>query len=102
MEVGVFDDDRAPSTRRSFAAISWVHFRAVLCQPLFIPHIAFVTKQIWQKSKTSAKFAMDADSFREFGKATIDYLADYLENIRERSVLFYISYKKHRKLKFNM
>ena len=28
-----------------------------------------------------------ADEFREFGKAMIDYVADYLENIRERPVL---------------
>nr|BDD85276.1 alpha methyl dopa resistant protein 1 [Ischnura senegalensis] len=30
---------------------------------------------------------MDANEFREFGKATIDYIADYLENIRDRPVL---------------
>ena len=28
-----------------------------------------------------------AEEFREFGKAMIDYVADYLENIRERPVL---------------
>lgn len=30
---------------------------------------------------------MNADEFRAFGKATVDYIADYLENIRERQVL---------------
>ncbi|XP_022900869.2 aromatic-L-amino-acid decarboxylase-like [Onthophagus taurus] len=30
---------------------------------------------------------MDANQFREFGKAVIDYVADYTENIRDRSVL---------------
>ncbi|XP_059473014.1 aromatic-L-amino-acid decarboxylase-like [Neocloeon triangulifer] len=30
---------------------------------------------------------MDVESFREFGKAAVDYLADYLENIRDRQVL---------------
>ncbi|XP_065353773.1 aromatic-L-amino-acid decarboxylase-like [Cloeon dipterum] len=30
---------------------------------------------------------MDAQSFREFGKAAIDYMADYLENIRDKQVL---------------
>lgn len=29
---------------------------------------------------------MDSDRFREFGKAAIDYIADYLDNIRERYV----------------
>ena len=28
-----------------------------------------------------------ASEFREFGKAMVDYVADYLENIRERPVL---------------
>ena len=28
-----------------------------------------------------------AEEFREFGKAMIDYVADYLENIRDRPVL---------------
>lgn len=27
---------------------------------------------------------MNADEFREFGRATIDFIADYLENIRDR------------------
>lgn len=83
--MGVFDDDRAPRStrRRSFAVISRVHFRAVLRQPLFIPHIAFV-------HLTKKNFIMDAESFREFGKAAVDYLADYLENIRERSVKLFI------------
>lgn len=30
---------------------------------------------------------MDAQQFRDFGKAAIDYLADYIENIRDRDVL---------------
>ena len=30
---------------------------------------------------------MDANSFREFGKAAVDFIADYLENIREHDVL---------------
>ncbi|XP_071448136.1 aromatic-L-amino-acid decarboxylase-like [Hetaerina americana] len=30
---------------------------------------------------------MNAEEFREFGKATVDYIADYLENIRDRQVL---------------
>ncbi|CRK86289.1 CLUMA_CG000030, isoform A [Clunio marinus] len=30
---------------------------------------------------------MDINEFREFGRAAIDFLADYLENIRERPVL---------------
>jgi len=30
---------------------------------------------------------MDAKEFREFGKAAIDYIADYLENIRDDDVL---------------
>lgn len=29
---------------------------------------------------------MNADEFREFGRATIDFIADYLENIRDRYV----------------
>lgn len=29
---------------------------------------------------------MDADEFRKFGYAAIDFVADYLENIRERFV----------------
>jgi hypothetical protein len=28
--------------------------------------------------------AMDATEFRNFGKAAVDYLADYLENLRDR------------------
>lgn len=30
---------------------------------------------------------MDVNEFREFGRAAIDFVADYLENIRERCVL---------------
>ncbi|KAK4880247.1 hypothetical protein RN001_008393 [Aquatica leii] len=30
---------------------------------------------------------MDTQQFREFGKAMVDYIADYLDNIRERQVL---------------
>ncbi|XP_014247619.1 aromatic-L-amino-acid decarboxylase-like [Cimex lectularius] len=30
---------------------------------------------------------MDSKEFREFGKATVDFIADYIENIRERSAL---------------
>ncbi|KAG8306418.1 hypothetical protein J6590_047826 [Homalodisca vitripennis] len=30
---------------------------------------------------------MDSQQFREFGRAAIDYLADYYDNIRERPVL---------------
>ncbi|KAG8229721.1 hypothetical protein J437_LFUL007896 [Ladona fulva] len=30
---------------------------------------------------------MDAEQFRAFGKATVDYIADYLEGIRDRDVL---------------
>lgn len=28
--------------------------------------------------------AMDATEFRKFGKAAVDYIADYLENLRDR------------------
>jgi hypothetical protein len=28
--------------------------------------------------------AMDATEFRNFGKAAVDYIADYLENLRDR------------------
>lgn len=35
---------------------------------------------------------MDAEEFRKFGYAAIDFVADYLENIRER--LVYIEPKK--------
>ncbi|CAG9826125.1 unnamed protein product [Diabrotica balteata] len=30
---------------------------------------------------------MDVESFREFGKASVDYIADYIENIRKKKVL---------------
>ncbi|XP_017484782.1 PREDICTED: alpha-methyldopa hypersensitive protein-like [Rhagoletis zephyria] len=30
---------------------------------------------------------MDAQSFKEFGKAALDFIADYMENIRDRDVL---------------
>ena len=30
---------------------------------------------------------MDANDFREFGKAAVDYVADYNESLRERDVL---------------
>lgn len=30
---------------------------------------------------------MNAEEFREFGKAAVDFIADYLENIRDRDVL---------------
>uniref|UniRef100_A0A8D8IYX0 Alpha-methyldopa hypersensitive protein n=1 Tax=Culex pipiens TaxID=7175 RepID=A0A8D8IYX0_CULPI len=30
---------------------------------------------------------MDVNEFREFGKAAIDWVADYLENVRDREVL---------------
>lgn len=30
---------------------------------------------------------MDAKDFRDFGKAAVDFLADYTENIRDRNVL---------------
>lgn len=30
---------------------------------------------------------MDVQEFREFGRAAIDFVADYLENIRDRDVL---------------
>lgn len=30
---------------------------------------------------------MDADEFRKYGKQAIDFIADYMENIRERPVL---------------
>lgn len=33
---------------------------------------------------------MDAEEFRKFGKAAVDYLANYFENIRERSVLPFV------------
>lgn len=32
---------------------------------------------------------MDAQEFREFGRAAVDFIADYLENIRERWVSLY-------------
>lgn len=31
---------------------------------------------------------MDVQEFREFGRAAIDFVADYLENIRDRFVVF--------------
>lgn len=33
---------------------------------------------------------MNAEEFRKFGHAAIDFVADYLENIRERFVWFEI------------
>lgn len=27
---------------------------------------------------------MDSEQFKEFGKATVDYLADYYDNVRDR------------------
>ena len=30
---------------------------------------------------------MDADEFRTWGKKMVDYIADYLENIRDRRAL---------------
>lgn len=33
---------------------------------------------------------MDINEFREFGRAAIDFLADYFENIRERSIDFHV------------
>lgn len=30
---------------------------------------------------------MDAEQFREFGKAAVDYIADYYETIRDRYVV---------------
>ncbi|KAJ9576935.1 hypothetical protein L9F63_006501 [Diploptera punctata] len=35
----------------------------------------------------SKKKNMDAKEFREFGKAAVDYVADYLESLRDRAVL---------------
>jgi hypothetical protein len=60
-------------------------------------HISLCVKGDFRKFEVLPNFTMDAESFREFGKAAIDYLADYLENIRERSVVmhfYYISKKK--------
>lgn len=34
---------------------------------------------------------MDADEFRAFGRAAVDFVADYLENIRERCVSAFVS-----------
>lgn len=34
---------------------------------------------------------MDINEFREFGRAAIDFLADYFENIRERSIDFHVN-----------
>lgn len=34
---------------------------------------------------------MDAKEFREFGRAAVDFVADYLENIRDRFVIFYFA-----------
>lgn len=34
--------------------------------------------------KQRQRSAMDATQFREFGKAAVDYIADYLENLRDR------------------
>lgn len=46
---------------------------------------------------------MDSQQFREFGKAMVDYIADYLENIRDRyfNLLFqiYSKLKSSRQLK---
>lgn len=33
---------------------------------------------------------MDAKEFREFGRAAVDFIADYLENIRDRLVFFIV------------
>lgn len=35
---------------------------------------------------------MDTQQFREFGKAAVDYIADYFDNIRNRYVNFFASY----------
>lgn len=42
---------------------------------------------------------MDAEEFRKFGYAAVDFVADYLENIRERFVWFQIqtTEKKHKR-----
>jgi hypothetical protein len=37
---------------------------------------------------------MDQSEFREFGKAAIDFVADYLENIRERYIFLEIFVEK--------
>lgn len=37
---------------------------------------------------------MEANQFREFGKAMIDYVAEYLENIRDRLVEFLVKISK--------
>jgi hypothetical protein len=37
--------------------------------------------------KPSAVFTMDVAEFRKFARAAVDYVADYLENIRDRWVL---------------
>lgn len=31
-----------------------------------------------------AFYEMDVNQFREFGRAAVDFVADYLENIRDR------------------
>lgn len=31
---------------------------------------------------------MDSETFREFGKAAVDYIADYMDNIRDRLANF--------------
>jgi hypothetical protein len=36
--------------------------------------------------KPSEFFTMDVTEFRKFAKAAVDYVADYLENIRDRLV----------------
>lgn len=36
--------------------------------------------------QTEPQIEMDANEFREFGRASIDFIADYLENIRDRYV----------------
>lgn len=33
-------------------------------------------------------FQMDATEFRKFGRAAVDFVADYLENVRERYVCY--------------
>lgn len=41
-----------------------------------------------EKVNPQKKITMDAEEFRKFGYAAVDFVADYLENIRDRFVFY--------------
>lgn len=46
-----------------------------------------MTTNTTTSSSNGTAAEMSADDFRQFGRAAIDFIADYMENIRERPVL---------------